>query len=720
MSLDTLPNELITLIAHCLDGRALYALILSARRFYVNGDLMNLLYRKISSESRREWCLPLAMTHAAFLGQTPAFIGLFNAWVKAEERSLRQKINVYLPEKPKLNSDFEKWRHELRRKSQIFGFETSILHVACHANSIEMMKFALSVVIDPLVPDEAGYTPLHIAAAGGKIEAIQFLLAARAKVDASASRRRTVRIRETGSYSTRVCLIRTPFHSAVENNQMSAAELLLDAGADHLATTIDDDDALTLAIRGCVDIKFLHYLLELGYNSSSLHRALLKAAKCGDTLRGKILLDVGARVSFNCVLNALNGDYVSMVGQLLDYGADLFETEAAGRSLLYFARSVAAARVLLEKEPCITTVEFYPDGVLSHLRDPRTPADRDWRNTDIDVVPLTIFLIGNGCTVDDKTMLWAAKAGTLPILEAFKKQHRPFMYVSSIRDDSGNTPLHLAMFVESGYQVEWIKFLLELGFDPNAVNKQGETPLLYAFGRDLHGAIPAELDVIMELLIGAGLDISAQASDGSTACHRALKNGDIWVAHFLLDAGADIHSFDRESETTLHAAVRGGYMETTEKIIQMGADMSAITKKKETVLHLAVRGAIFSQPQDECYLKTLACTVKCFRGVSIEVQAKGDVTSKSGHLELIRWLVRQEAVEPSATNTKGHTAFDIIKLHEPDIDWDYLDSLGVAINDGEQEQVTAQLVRWATRDVDFEMDDLDGSFENLWGLSIFK
>ena len=697
MPLDKLPPEIIALIARDVDGRGLLSLILSARRFYANRILMDRLIVEKALEDRYRSREPLNLIHAALSNQVTAFAGLLN--VLLQEGMPINARNIYVGPRHNLCG----WWEGLNYQDRAF-FHTSLLHVLCYTGSKYIIELALSKGADPLLADSEGYTPLHLAAARGRIVVMKSLLNAGVNVNVYTSR--------PGHVATCSCFNGpsrcTPFHLAVRENQMFAAKLLMDAGADHRVVD-DEHEALILAVRGRATVEFVRYLLGLGYSKSSIDRALLAASGCGNALQGKAYLDAGARVSFDCLVEALKGDYISMLKLLVDHEVDLLETYMDGRSLLYFVRSDAAARILLEKDPCITTVGFYPGGPLSSLRDSRL---------EVDVIPATSVLVANGCNIDSRTMLWAAKAGHLPILEAIRKRHRPFVHIGLPRDDLGNTPLHLAMLAQSGCSVEWVELLLELGCEIGATNNLGETALHYAFGSESRGNLPMELDVSMKRLIDAGINISAQADDGTTGLHRILVNGHIWAAHLLLDAGADINLATTQGETVLHAATRGGCLEIMEKLVQKGADMSVRTKRGDTALHLAVRCALSAHTWDKNYAKMLACAVLDYEDISIEAQAKGGISSMTAHLELIRWFIRRQIPSSSVTNNKGHTAFDIIKSHEPSIDWDYLESASAATCGG-RDEFTSRIVQWIMEeDVTAGLGGFDVSLEAFEGLSV--
>lgn len=74
------------------------------------------------------------------------------------------------------------------------------------------------------------------------------------------------------------------------------------------------------------------------------------------------------------------------------------------------------------------------------------------------------------------------------------------------RDETGSTPLHLAVFSGSP---EIVKLLLAAGADPNAQDQKGVTPLNTA--RSFNG-----LEEISKILLAAGADPALKDNEGKT------------------------------------------------------------------------------------------------------------------------------------------------------------------------------------------------------------
>ncbi|TVY68341.1 Ankyrin-3 [Fusarium oxysporum f. sp. cubense] len=116
-----------------------------------------------------------------------------------------------------------------------------------------------------------------------------------------------------------------------------------------------------------------------------------------------------------------------------------------------------------------------------------------------------------------------------------------------IRDDGGNTPLHVAS--NKGYY-EIASQLVGAGANCNATDGQGMTPLhLASFGN--HYKIIALLVLKAPVL---GIDIDAKANDGRTSLHLASLQGNELIVKALIQGKVSIDATDDADMTPLHLA----------------------------------------------------------------------------------------------------------------------------------------------------------------------
>lgn len=94
--------------------------------------------------------------------------------------------------------------------------------------------------------------------------------------------------------------------------------------------------------------------------------------------------------------------------------------------------------------------------------------------------------------------------------------------------ETGETALHI---VVKRRDVPWIGFLLANGADPNARDRQGNTPLLLASGIGLTEGV--------QVLLTARAQVDLSNNLGETPLIRAVQARDVPTARQLLEAGAD-------------------------------------------------------------------------------------------------------------------------------------------------------------------------------------
>jgi ankyrin repeat protein len=130
----------------------------------------------------------------------------------------------------------------------------------------------------------------------------------------------------------------------------------------------------------------------------------------------------------------------------------------------------------------------------------------------------------------------------------------------------GFSPLGLAAFFK---RREIVRFLLEMGADPQRASRQGGfTPLHSAVATDA-----GEVDVeIVRLLLDKGADPNARAQSGSTPLHTVAFTGDRKCLDLLLSKHASPAIWNNDDKTAEDIARERGHGEIADLLAARAAD----------------------------------------------------------------------------------------------------------------------------------------------------
>eukprot|EP01112_Ceratiomyxa_fruticulosa_P000839 TRINITY_DN1077_c0_g1_i1.p1 TRINITY_DN1077_c0_g1~~TRINITY_DN1077_c0_g1_i1.p1 ORF type:complete len:255 (-),score=54.93 TRINITY_DN1077_c0_g1_i1:12-776(-) len=140
-------------------------------------------------------------------------------------------------------------------------------------------------------------------------------------------------------------------------------------------------------------------------------------------------------------------------------------------------------------------------------------------------------------------------------------------------------------------QVTLITKLLDKGFDPNIVDNDGATLLMWA--------TQDNCERVVELLLAKGCDPNIRDKRGETAVHWACLAGSkkclsIFVSHNIaLDARSSFTGY-----TPFHAAVINGRKECVLMLLEKGADFNIKDKAGKTARDLAKENPIAFPPKE--------------------------------------------------------------------------------------------------------------------------
>ncbi|MDR0418166.1 MAG: ankyrin repeat domain-containing protein [Puniceicoccales bacterium] len=540
------------------------------------------------------------------------------------------------------------------------------LHNAEHRNQDEIRRL-LGDKTDPNTTDDLGNTPLHYAETS---EAIELLCAAGADVNMQNEHGNTSlhvvlhRFAE-GSENDQECIKALLKHGAnpnIANAQGDTPLLIAQKGIGGVQIIDDNDDFIDVADEAKERLKEVLKLLEEKVNP--LHCAVAN----GNAKEVKKLL-VNDKVNPNAVDGFGNTalHYArdqKIIGLLCAAGANVNALNECGDTPLY--RAVIAfffqPRIMLE---CISTLlekGADPDINNALSKSPREVVAMAIKGTIIcdgkshfditndDVIYKDVRKLFNpfheiGEDVNEDEIYKWVSSNHKPNLQG-KRRNTLLHYVKTPKtirqlcaaganvnalNKYGDTPLHVAVYdaaINSEYDQERIKILLEHGANPNIENEQGDTPLSIVQkviaedqivnGNDdsievtdgakerlkkvlellekkvnpFHCAVAnSNVEEMKELLINGGVNPNEVDGFGNIALHYAR---DLKIIIMLRDFGADVNAQNEYGDTPLHSAVfavgcQPDFCTMEECIVAllgMGANPNIANKRNKTPLQM--------------------------------------------------------------------------------------------------------------------------------------
>ncbi|KAL3935955.1 MAG: hypothetical protein SGBAC_008624 [Bacillariaceae sp.] len=252
----------------------------------------------------------------------------------------------------------------------------------------------------------------------------------------------------------------------------------------------------------------------------------------------------------------------------------------------------------------------------------------------------------DGCT----RMHGACSVGHLDVIKWLVAEKDADIHV---KDDKGQTPLHLAYYINHWEAVKWL-VLVENGVDVHAADNYGCSPLHWAFRRDK-----------ISSLIENGAEVDARDKDkGRAPMLRASGKGHL--ENFAVEKGGDVafgflqrklsgdsqgpssewcwrSSQNNHGETPLHQASERGYLEPF-------GDASNISGSPSRLACGCAHFGIFK--------------VLVERGADVHAKDVQGSTSlhqvcEAGQLEMAKWLVVDSGADVHAIDDRGSTALHL-------------------------------------------------------------
>ena len=149
----------------------------------------------------------------------------------------------------------------------------------------------------------------------------------------------------------------------------------------------------------------------------------------------------------------------------------------------------------------------------------------------------------------------------------------------SIISFSQSADLQMVQAAYDGDEATVIR-LLDAGADPNAIDANGYTALIYASAYGYQG--------IMKKLIEKKASVS-KIYNGVHPILAAVNNDNTTSIQMLIDAGAYVNCKDADGYTPLMFAAQEGYVKSVEYLLKKGANINAESKIGHTALSIAVQ-----------------------------------------------------------------------------------------------------------------------------------
>ena len=189
------------------------------------------------------------------------------------------------------------------------------------------------------------------------------------------------------------------------------------------------------------------------------------------------------------------------------------------------------------------------------------------------------FYAHNGADVYAQDM-----KGNTPITKALDSETRTMLETlitaenAGTTDSSGNTALHIA--VSRDAPIEYIRYLVEIGSDVNARNKNGDSALFITVQKNSRDA--------GDLLLEKNADIFATNTQNNSPLRLALTRGGE-VQDWLITSKT-LNSTDGSGNTPLHYASEWHLNSAIVALIQKGAKVDAQNGNGESAIYSAVKG----------------------------------------------------------------------------------------------------------------------------------
>jgi ankyrin repeat protein len=379
---------------------------------------------------------------------------------------------------------------------------TSALHWAAHRENVELVDVLLAAGADPNATNRYGAAPLSLASLNGNVAIVERLLKAKAKPNTALPGGETAVMTAARSGNPIVLKLLIAHGADVNAREESKGQTAL-----MWAAAAGNNDAIKVLIENGAEL-----------NARSRPSLPLSPAEPGDK-------------GFTAFLFAVRAGHIETARTLLALGADVNDTLSDGTSALVLATisvkyDMAAFLLQNGANPNAAAQGWTALHQLVFSRRPNQglntvgPVPRGR----VDSLSLAKMLLEKGADINARVT---------------KEMHSLYAGRNSLYR-IGGTPFFLAAH---RVDVEYMRFLLANGADPNLTNEDGTTPAMVAAGVGLWspGENPGSVEEAAEavkICLERGNDPNAVDANGDTALHGAAFRGSPGAVEVLVAAGA--------------------------------------------------------------------------------------------------------------------------------------------------------------------------------------
>ncbi|KAM4601695.1 uncharacterized protein asb15a [Polymixia lowei] len=492
------------------------------------------------------------------------------------------------------------------------------IHKAAYAGHCNALKMLIPLTTKKAIK-EAGQSPVHSAAEGGRSPCLELLLANSFNVNCTMATRHSENYRD---------MRKSALYFAVSNGDVACTKVLLEAGA---KTDLDPLHCLLVAVRsGRYDIVRLLLASKADVNcyftvvsdtvfptalqyclkDEVMMRLLLNSGydveRCFQCLHDNPVdaEDEGEKIPFcefmslYCLMHLSGGvvkvllDYVnhvhicSKLKRILERQQewpDICDVLDSPRSLKHLCRLVIRTRLTLKRlnNPEIMNSDVFPPRLKSYLLYQELDLYKHLKLVEA-IEQGDMMALQEMCQfpaafskADDRGWYPLHRAAVQPVAQVLEAVlYASFRLTLEERTAEGETSLTLA--VEAG-SVQNVRMLLDHGASPHNTNSKNESPLLLA--------VRAGSYEMASSLVARGALVEQVCLRKWTAMHEAAMVGCTNIMELLLEHGGQVMEIDQHGVTPLGIAAEYGHSEVLRLLVENGADVNAQAPNGDSVLY---------------------------------------------------------------------------------------------------------------------------------------